>query len=100
MNQNDFKSLEDWLNTLSKPETAEEIAAVAYSDAIDDIAIALSEFRVENKLTQKELADYLGFSQPMLSDYENGTRYMSLETACELLAKIGKGLSIRIDNAL
>ena len=90
--------LADWLDTLPEPETVEEIALCAYSDAIDEIAMALAEFRVKHNMTQTELAKHLGFSQSVLSEYESGSRNISLKNACELMAKIGKSISVTIEN--
>lgn len=98
MTMNNYHPLADWLDTLPEPETIEEIALCAYSDAIDEIAMALAEFRVKHNMTQTELAKHLGFSQSVLSEYESGSRNISLKNACELMAKIGKSISVTIEN--
>lgn len=49
---NKHHPLADWLDVLPEPETVEEIVLCAYSDAIDEIAMALTEFRLI--LTRKE----------------------------------------------
>ena len=95
---NKYHPLTDWLDTITEPETIEEIALCAYSDAIDEIAMALAEYRVKNNMTQTELANRLGFSQSVLSGYENGSRNISLKNVCELMAKIGKSVTVTIEN--
>lgn len=97
---NRYHPLADWLDTIPEPETVEEIALCAYSDAIDEIAMALAEFRVKNNMTQTELANRLGFSQSVLSGYENGSRNISLKNVCELMAKIGKSVTVTIENVM
>ena len=39
-----------------------------------EIGIRIKELRIENKLTQKELADKLGLTPKMISFYESGQR--------------------------
>ena len=46
MTMNKSHPLADWLDTLPEPKTVEEIALCAYSDAIDEIAMALAKFRL------------------------------------------------------
>ena len=43
---NKHHPLADWLDVLPEPETVEEIVLCAYSDAIDEIAMALAKFRL------------------------------------------------------
>ncbi len=40
---------------------------------------AIKQLRLDRRLTQKQVADYLGISQRAYSDYELGTRRISVE---------------------
>lgn len=44
----------------------------------------LKKFRKAKKISQTELADYLGISQRTVSHYENETAQPSLENLCQL----------------
>ncbi len=53
----------------------------------------IKNFRKQNKMTQKELADLVGTSQAAISSYEKGTRRLGLETA----QKIAIALEVSLD---
>lgn len=44
-----------------------------------EIANRLKQIRLENKLTQKQLAERLGIQKSVVSYYENGERYPSYD---------------------
>ena len=92
-------TIREALSFLPDPATPEAIAMCALSDAIDDISLALYEYRRKHNLSQAELAKKLDISQAMVSRYEGGQENLSLETACNLLSKIGKRLALRIEDA-
>jgi transcriptional regulator with XRE-family HTH domain len=48
----------------------------------------------EARMTQQELADRLNMSKSQLSQYVNGTRKMSLDTAASIARAIGNGCTI------
>jgi len=60
-------SLYEYLETLPNPETAEERALVAYSNMLDDISIAMAEYRMKNKLSKAQLAEKLLNAEPEIS---------------------------------
>jgi transcriptional regulator with XRE-family HTH domain len=45
---------------------------------------AIKQLRLDRRLTQKQVADYLGISQRAYSDYELGTRRISVEQLLRL----------------
>lgn len=56
----------------------------------------LKDLRVDNDLTQKELADILGISQQTLSDYEKG----KYDLPNDLLIKYGDYFKVSVDYIL
>lgn len=90
----------DFIDNLPEPKTTEEIALTAYSDAIDDISIMLTEYRNNNNLNQSQLAQMIGLSQSMISAYESGARNISLEKLCYLMAEIGEKVSLHFEKAV
>ena len=59
-----------------------------YYDALNNISVALVDYRIAHHLSQKQLADKLGMSQAMISKYESGDNNFSLKTLFELLGKL------------
>lgn len=53
----------------------------------------LKEIRENKRMTQKQMADYLGLSQPVYSHYENETRQPSIE----VLKRMSKSLCVSVD---
>lgn len=91
-------SLYDFLDTLPTPETPEERALIAYSNMLDDISIALTEYRLEHGLSQEQLADKMRISQSLISCYERGSRNISIEKLCMLMAKLGKTTQVTFED--
>ena len=54
-----------------------------------DISVLLTDYRIKNRLSQKELSKLLGVSQAMVSKYENGDYNFSLKAICKLCEKLG-----------
>lgn len=50
----------------------------------DSIGVRLARFRRDKGLTQKELAERLGVSQPVVSDYENDVIRLSADVVLQL----------------
>ena len=55
---------------------------------LDKFSIALADYRYHHHLSQKELADLLQIGQSMVSQYENGTRNISIKTLCDHCEKL------------
>ncbi len=94
-----YKDLLSFLDNLAAPETPEDIAACTYSDIIDDISMALVDYRIQHGLSQAQLAKQLSISQTMVSQYESGARNISLNTLCALMAKLGKKVMLSFEDA-
>jgi DNA-binding XRE family transcriptional regulator len=62
------------------------------------VMILLNDFRREHKLTQKELAAFLGVSQGMISRWESGDSGMKLSTATKIADKLGQVVEVSFHN--
>ena len=98
MNTAAYLPLYDYLNTLPEPETPEEISAVSYSNILDDLSIAMIDYRLKHHMNQTQFAEFLTCSQSLVSAYESGARNISAEKLCELMAKLGKKVSLSIED--
>ncbi len=94
-----YKDLLNFLSNLPTPETPEDIAACTYSDIIDDISMALVDYRMQHNMSQIDLSKQLSISQTMVSQYESGARNISLNTLCSLMAKLGKKVILSFEEA-
>ena len=70
-----------------------ETAEGRYYELLDRIAIAVVEYRMEHKLSQKMLAEQLNISQAMVSKYESGDYNISLKSLVELFDRLGLNVS-------
>ena len=68
-----------------------------YYEALNNIAIAVAEYRYYHQLTQTQLAKQLEVTQAMISKYESGDYNISLKAAFELLDKLGLKVSLTIE---
>ena len=94
-----YMDLLSFLDSIDIPDTPEVLAACAYSDIIDDISMALVDYRIQHNLSQVDLAKHLSISQTMISQYESGARNISLNTLCTLMAKLGKKVVLSLEDA-
>lgn len=62
----------------------------------ESIGQRITRLRKERGITQEELSDYLGVSQPVVSDYERG----ELRVHGELIVKLAKFLKVSADELL
>ncbi len=60
------------------------------------VAIALVKYRTERKLSQRKLAELLGWKQPAVARLELGEYNPSFATLCELAQKLGIELVLDI----
>lgn len=69
---------------------------VATAEGLDTIAQRLVRLRKERGLTQAQMAERLGVSQPVVSDYERG----GLRLHGELILKVAEILEVSADQLL
>ncbi len=88
-------SIEDFLKIF---ETDESNRLEGLYDIYYDISTAVFNYRTARGWTQKELAEKLGVTQPMVVKYESGDYNFSLEALYNLCQKLDLDLSIDIGN--
>lgn len=94
----DAQSIVDYYSSqLEKP--LENYAEYMSAKALDDFSLQLVNYRSEHTLNQKELANELGISQPMVSQYESGTSNITIKRLCEICEKIGIRVQLNYENA-
>lgn len=93
-----YKDFMQFLDQLPAPDAPDVVAACAYSDIIDEISMALVDYRLNHDLSQMDLAEKLSISQSMVSQYESGARNISLNKLCSLMAILGKKVSILLED--
>ncbi len=59
-----------------------------------NLIMQINKIRVENKITQQELAKRTGISQPNIARFEKNTHSSSLRTTIKILASLGYKLKI------
>ena len=80
-----------WQEVRKELYTPEEIAA---SDARVKLAIALSNARKAQGLTQKELSDKTGIKQPVISRFERGDTMSQIDTLIKLVAAMNMEMQV------
>ena len=68
-----------------------------YYEALNNIAIAVAEYRYNHSMSQASLAADIGVSQAMISKYESGDYNISLKAAFELLDKLRLKVALTIE---
>ncbi|HBM80675.1 MAG TPA: transcriptional regulator, partial [Clostridiaceae bacterium] len=66
-------------------------------DLLYNISMKIFDYRMENKLSQTELAKKLGITQVMVSKLESGQYNPSVEQLWKISKKLGWKLNISID---
>lgn len=67
------------------------------SDILVDIACKIINYRLDNNITQKELADRLNITQAMVSKLESGEYNPSIEFLFKVSSKLGWKLQLIIE---
>ena len=78
----------------------ENRAGYMSTKALDEFSLQLVNYRMEHHLNQKELAQELGITQPMVSQYESGTNNITVKRLCEICEKIGVRVSVNYEDAM
>ena len=60
------------------------------------ISARITQERISRKMTQKEFADFLGVSQPMISKWEAGDYNFTISAISEIFEKLGLDYSFDI----
>lgn len=62
----------------------------------DQVSQAIRKYRIDNDMSQKDLAEYLGTTQGMVSKYESSSYNFSLETIAKITEKLNLDVSVNI----
>lgn len=93
MKNKNLKPAIDFINEFASDETKERFEL---DDILYDISMAIFNYRMENELSQKDLANILGVTQAMVSKLESGQYNPSVEQ----LWKISKSLNLKFTVSL
>ena len=95
MSNSILKSANEVMNTIfgGLPYTADD----RYYEILNNISIAVVDYRVKHGFSQKQLAEKLDVSQAMVSKYESGDYNISLKALVSLLDKLNIRMSIDFD---
>lgn len=89
-----FRRDSELLLELADDDTRLELSLLR---VMTDIAAALINYRVENALSQKELAKRLECSQAMVSKIESGDYNFTIKKLFDIVNKLNGHVSVRID---
>ena len=97
MSNSILKSANEVMDTIfgNLPYTAED----RYYEILNNISIAVVDYRVKHGFSQKQLAEMLDVSQAMVSKYESGDYNISLKALVSLLDKLNIRMNIDFDGA-
>lgn len=87
-----FAAMDEIFGELTQAEKIEE----RYYNILNDISIALVDYRTRHNLNQTQLSEQLGVAQSMISKYESGDYNFSIRALNELCGKLGFSLDIRV----
>lgn len=86
INKELLKNPWDLIDELASDEAKE---GLELDDILVNISLKLINFRINNDMTQKELANKLGISQAMISKLESGDYNPSVEQLWKISKKLG-----------
>lgn len=86
-------SVSDLFYALAKNMSAAEIKT-AFVTA--DISTVITKERIARKMTQKEFADFMGVSQPMISKWESGDYNFTISSIAEIFDKLELDFDFKI----
>ena len=95
MRKDVFISADEFLDTFIDG-SSEQNEVYNYVDILTNFSACLVEYRIRHELTQKQLAEQLEISQPMVSRYEQGTKNISVETLNHICYALGISLEIKM----
>jgi transcriptional regulator with XRE-family HTH domain len=93
--------IEEWMQNLKEELNDPEFAAMFGADrARSAFGMALIKARQESNITQKQLAEKAGVTQPYIAELESGEANPSMETAGRILAILGQRIVIEVEPLL
>ena len=94
MSDKDLKPAIDFLNEFASDEAKERFEL---DDILYDISMRIFNYRTENKLSQKELANKLEVTQAMVSKLESGQYNPSIEQLWKISKKLNLNFAVSLD---
>jgi DNA-binding XRE family transcriptional regulator len=95
MNKELLKNPWDLIEELASDEAKERFEL---DDILVGISLKLIHYRINNNITQKELANVLGISQAMISKLESGDYNPSIEQLWKISKKLGWKFEVVFEN--
>lgn len=88
-------SAKEFLNEISKgrPESSKNKAEMLFN-----ISSMIIDYRLENNLTQKQLAEFLEVTQGMVSKWESGEYNFSISQVCKIAEKLNMTPELTFSN--
>jgi DNA-binding XRE family transcriptional regulator len=80
-----------------EPETAQDKALAASLESFRELQNGLFDIRIATNLTQAELADRLGCSQPMVSKIEASQAGIRVGTLLHYAASLGLAIKFEVE---
>lgn len=62
------------------------------------VSTQIVSYRLENDLSQKDVAEFFGVTQGMISKWESGTYNFTIEAIAKICEKLNKTFDIRIED--
>ena len=88
-------SSENFLMQIAEHMSAAEVKA---SLIMSDIASGITEYQMNHSLDQKQMAELLGVSQPMISKYESGSYNYTIKSLCKLAEQMNFEINLQFKN--
>jgi transcriptional regulator with XRE-family HTH domain len=93
--------IEEWKQNLKEELNDPEFATMFGADrARSAFGMALIKARQESNITQKQLAEKAGVTQPYIAELESGEANPSMETAGRIMAILGLRIVIEVEPLL
>ena len=86
-----MKAARTWEEVKKRVYTEEQIRNF---DAKFEFISAIVEARIKKKITQKQLEQMTGISQPVIARLENGRTSAQLDTILKILGALGKTIKV------
>jgi transcriptional regulator with XRE-family HTH domain len=69
-----------------------------FYDLSYDLSTYIFDYRTKHNYTQKQFAEFLGVRQPMVSKLESGNYNISLQSICDVMAKLNTKVKIHLSD--
>lgn len=93
--KNNYLTANDFIEEFANNKTKE---LFELDDILYNISITIFEYRMENQLSQKDLAKKLGVTQAMVSKLESGLYNPSVEQLWKISKSLNLDLSIKLES--